>query len=195
MFSRVFGALALLGAFAFEARADNAELQHAQTGALLGYADFEARFMFTVLTSRELDPAAIKAANGEMKRTIEDAKKSVDRTVALLSEAQAKIEPDLKKLRDDLKKAGDQLERFNKDFGEQSKLMKVEEEPSDEIAAPAGSAPKEEGGAQPNWELLKSGAGWLYDDLSVAQADAKKLAAKLAPKLKAPPKPKGTHPE
>lgn len=178
-----------LAAMATPARAQGPELQFAQAGALLAYAEAEVRLLYASLIAREYDPALTKSLIDELKRTLGDAKTRVDRTSALLDEKDAKLEPELLDLREKIKRIEGSLAKLAANIQEQTAPK----------AEPAGleskkTADEDEDDEPPvrDWELLKRGAGWVAVDLEAARGSYAKLTKKLKmPNLVLPPKPKG----
>lgn len=184
-------ALMSLGAGVGQAVAEeqqDATLHHAQSGALLAYAEAEVSLLYSALLAKELDPDLLKATLKELERSLGLAKKSVDRTMLML--ADPKLEPDLKKLLEAVKQAEKQLTALATDIEEQT--GEKEKEPSDHREEEEGE--KEE--PKRDWKILQSGTSWLAADIK----DARALHASNAKKLKGigvktPPKPSGKREE
>jgi hypothetical protein len=178
------GLLALPGA----AHAEDASLHLSQGGALLTYADSEVKLLFTNVSGREFDVDLARALVIELKRTVPDAKKSVDRSSALLSDKQEKVKPDLEALRNSIKTAEDQIGKVESELEKQAAAGKGGDDDGDEDGA------KKVGNL--DWEPLKNAIGWLYNDLGSARALHDKATKKLgAAALKVPVKPKGKRDE
>lgn len=178
--------LALLGSSPGLAHAEDAALHHVQSGALLAYAEAEVKILYAAIAAKEFDPELTKAILKELERTINGAKKSVDRTLSLLTSEDSKGEPELQRFRDLVKGAETQLGKLTTD---------VEEQTAPEEEAKSGPREGEEDeGKEPikrDWELLKTGTGWLYVDLLACLEAQARLIKKLDVKpLAAPPKPR-----
>jgi hypothetical protein len=172
------------------ARAEDPMLHHAHSGALLAYADAEVQVLYNTFLAKEFDPELAKTTLKELERTVNTAKRSVDRTRLMLGD-DSKLEPEFAKLIDVLKRAEKQLSNLNTDVEEQTG-EKEEGEPSDHRGddAPKDEAPKLD------WNLLKNGASWLYADIKEARAMHATVGKKLkGSALKPPPKPAGKREE
>ena len=175
------------------ALAQDAGLYHAQSGTLLTYAETETRVLYAVLTAQEFDVELTRSMVEELKRSIADAKKSVDRSTALLSESQQKLAPDFQKLREGVKAAEDQVVKLAADIQTEVKARASDDDSNEGEPVPEGGAEaaEKEKGPPPNWQLLKDGAGWLAIDLAAARSLHAKLAKSVKmPALAGPPKPK-----
>jgi hypothetical protein len=172
------------------ARAEDAALHNAQAGALLVYADTESKLLFTSVSGREFDIDLARALLVELKRAVPDAKKSVDRSAALLSDKQERIKPDLEALRAAVKSAEDDVQKVD---GELEKQVAAAGKSSEEDDAEGEDGSKKAGNL--DWEPLKGALAWLYADLTTARAAQDRAAKKFALALKTPPKPKGKHDE
>ena len=182
---------AVLGASS-DAFAQGHELHYAQAGALLAYGQSELNLLFAALTAKEFDPKLTKDTVAELERTLNDAKKRVDRATALLPESLEKNQPEMEKLRAAIKQCEDTLAKLGNDITEQTGAP-------EESDVELGSRPEEELDEAPpqrDWELLKRGTGWLAVDLGDARKKYSALARKLKLKsMKSPPKPRGKRPE
>ncbi len=188
----ILSVAAIGAAFAPDARAQGHDLHYAQAGALLAYGQSELNLLYAALTAKEFDPKLTKDTVAELNRALVDAKKRVDRTIALLPESLGKQEPELEKLRTAIKKCEDTLNKLGNDIDEQTGGTSDEEEP--ELGA--RSEELDEAPPQRDWELLKRGTGWLGVDLAAARAQYGKLARRLKLRsMKKPPKPRGKRPE
>lgn len=174
--------LGVLGA-ATTARAEDAHLYHAQSGALLTFAEAEVTIMFNALLAKEFDPELAKTLIKDLERSINDAKRAIDRTRIILGDE--KLEPDLVKILDIVKRAESQVTRLSTNIEEQT--GEKEEEPSDHREEETEEAPKTR-----DWNLLKNDASWLAQDIKDARAAHTAFSKKLksAP-MKAPPKAAG----
>lgn len=176
------------------AQAQDYSLHYIQAGALLDYADTEARILFAAVTAREYDPKVTKETLAELKDALAKAKRNAGRAGTLLPENLSKHEPAVEKLRAEIGKAEEQLVKLATDIDEQTKALFAEESEVE-----LGERTEESGDGEPaktDWELLKKGTGWLGVDIQAAQREHKALARKLAVKsLKFPPKPRGKRPE
>lgn len=178
-----------------EALAQSHDLQYAQAGALLTYAQAELNLLYAALTDKQFDPKLTKDTIDELNRSLQDAKKRIDRTIALLPENKAKAEPDLEKLRAQIKTCQDSLTKLANDIEEQTAAPSDEEGGLGEPKTNDDELPAEEG-AQRDWELLKRGTGWLGVDLAAARKSYARLARKVGVRrIKTPPKPRGKRPE
>jgi hypothetical protein len=179
-----FGSLLAVALFSANvARAEEAHLYHAQSGALLAFADAEVMILFNALLAKEFDPEIVKGLLKDLERSVNDAKRSVDRTRIVLGDE--KLEPEFVKLLDVIKRAESQVTRLSTDIEEQT--GEKEEEPSDHRNDEEPEEPK-----KADWNLLKNDAAWLYQDIKDARAQHATVGKKLkgAP-LKAPPKASG----
>lgn len=179
------------------AQAQDYSLHFAQAGALLDYSNVELRILYAAVTAREYDPKVTKDTVAELKRSLGDAKRHAGRTATLLPEKLAKHEAAVEKLRSAISAAEDQLSKLATDIDEQTKSLFAEDE---EVELGERSADDEgEGGGEAapvNWDLLKSGTGWLGVDIGVAKKQHRKLSSRLKIRsLKAAPKPRGKRPE
>jgi hypothetical protein len=175
-----------LAAFAArDASAQEAHLYHAHSGALLAFADAEATVFYNALLAKEFDPEIAKTLLGDLERAVNDAKRAIDRTRIIL--ADEKLEPDMVKLLDIVKRAESQLGRLNTDVEEQT--GEKEDEPSDHRDDDEG----EDEPKRRDWNLLKNGASWVYQDIKDARAQHAAVGKKIkgAAPLKSPPKPAG----
>ena len=172
------------------ANAQNAGLHHAQSGALLGYADAEIKVLYAALTDRQFDLELVERLIAELDRTVTDAKRSTDRSTDLLDEKQAKLRPELEKIRKLLVAAEKELGMLKSDIeGQVKPFLKQLEGDDDERDGVPEAAP------EPDWERLKAHAGWIASDVGGAAKLHGKLSKKLkGPRLRTPPKPKGAHP-
>ncbi len=181
-----------LGATTSQARAETHGLYFSQAGALLAYADAELKVLYGALTAKEFDPKLTKDTVAELDRTLASAKRSVDRSIALLPESQSKVAPELEKLRTAIKQCEDALNKLGNDITEQTGS-------TEETEAELGARPEENLDEEPpqrDWELLKRGTGWLGVDLKDARGKYGAVARKLRLKsLRSPPKPRGKRPE
>lgn len=180
----VLSALALVAGTAGSARAEDAHLYHAQSGALLTFAEAEITILYNVLLAKEFDPEIVKGLLKDLERSVNDAKRTIDRTRIILGDE--KLEPEFTKMLDIVKKAESQVTRLATDVEEQT--GEKEEAPSDHREEPEEEAPKNR-----DWNLLKNDASWLFQDLKDARAAHAALAKKLkgvAP-MKTPPKATG----
>ena len=171
------------------AQAQDAGLHHAQTNSLLGFASSEVKVLAAALGARQFDLELTQSITKELKRTITDAKKSVDRTSALLDEKQEKLQPKFEALRAILVTAEKQVTKLEKDL-DGSVTPYIEQfldEGSDDL-----ELAKTEKVAEPDWDAIKAHAGWLNIDIGAARKAHGKLSsgAKM-PRLRTPPKPKG----
>lgn len=94
------------------ALAQDAGLHHAQSGALIAYAESEVKVLYAALSAREFDMELTQRMVSELKRSVADAKKSTDRSTDLLSDAQEKLRPQLEKIRADLVAAEKQIQKL-----------------------------------------------------------------------------------
>ena len=174
------------------ARAQDHTLHYVQAGALLTYAQAETRILYAVVSAREFDPKLTKDIIQELRRTVGDAKRRVDRSATLLPEKLAAYEPKIMKLRDAVRQAEDQLTKLANDVDEQTKSLTEEEETELGI-----QEVEDEGGPpQVDWDLLKKGVSWLAKDINDARSDYFRLAKKLKlPSLRSPPKARGKRPD
>lgn len=188
--------MAVMG-LAKPAQAQDHSLHFAQAGALLDYSDAELRILYAAVTAREYDPKVTKETVEELKRALGDAKRYAGRASTLLPEKLAKHEPQVEKLRSAISAAEDQLTKLATDIDEQTKSLTSGDEEV-ELGSRA-EAEDAEGAAEPatvNWDLLKSGTGWLSVDVGEARKMYKGLAGKLGVRsLPAAPKPRGKRPE
>ena len=169
--------------------AEQHELYFHQTGALLNYAEAEVRILYAVLSAKQFDPDLAKKTVAELDRTFAAAKKSTDRATAHLPEKLASNEPALIKLRELIKNSEDQLQRLATDIEEQTAAPEADPDTQDELEE-AASAPTRD------WELLKSGCGWLGVDLKAARSAYSKLVRKLKLRpVRAPKQPRGKRAE
>lgn len=176
------GTLAVV-ASASPAWAQGADLHYAQAGALLSYGEAEIRILYAALSAKEFDPSITKSVVDELNRSLNEAKKRVDRTIPLLEEKDKALEPEMLKLREAIKKCEDELTKLNTDIEEQTGAKGDDEEKKDD---------DDEERPQTDWELLKRGTSWLNVDIGNAKTAYAALAKKMkAPTLVAPPKPKG----
>ncbi len=167
------------------ARAEDAHLYHAQSGALLTFAEAEATIIFNALLAKEFDPELAKTLLKDLERSINDAKRAIDRTRIILGDE--KLEPDLVKLLDIVKRAESQVTRLSTNVEEQT--GEKEEEPSDHRNDDEGEeAPKTR-----DWNLLKNDTAWLAQDIKDARAAHTAFTKKLkgATPMKPPPKAAG----
>src|SRR5688572_27075747 len=87
MIMGTIAALAIAGSGApAQAQEPDATLHHAQSGALLGYAESEVQILYSTFLAKEFDPDLTKATMKELERAIGAAKKSVDRTMLILGD-------------------------------------------------------------------------------------------------------------
>jgi hypothetical protein len=171
------------------ARAEDAALHNAQAGALLTYADTEVKLLFTSVSGREFDLDLARALLVELKRAVPDAKKSVDRSAALLTDKQERLKPDLEALRAAVKAAEDDVQKVDAELEKQVVAAGKAGEDGDDADGEDGT--KKAGNL--DWEPLKGALAWLYADLSSSRTAQERVAKKFGLALKVPPKPKGKH--
>ncbi|MCB9655679.1 MAG: hypothetical protein H6729_16265 [Deltaproteobacteria bacterium] len=186
-----------------EARAQDIDLHFTQVGGQLERADGDLRVLNAGVTAKVFDPALAQAVIKELEAAFGAAKKSTDRSTALLSDAQRKFEPEMLKLREAIKACEDQLRLLATDIDEQTGGA-AEDDGDDDADTPstalsgtddlerAANAPDK---VKADWELLRASTGWLGVDLAAARDKYKRLARRL--KLKPypyPKKPKGKRP-
>jgi hypothetical protein len=172
------------GALSTNARAEDAFLHHAHAGALLAYAEQEVQILYATFLAKEFDPELAKTLLKELERSLNDSKRSVDRTRLILGED--KMEPELTKLLDLVKRAESQLRDLSTDVEEQTGSKEEESDHRDELSDEEKSGPKRD------WGLLKNGASWLYQDIKDARAFHGNVGKKLkGGPLKMPTKPSG----
>lgn len=175
----------VLGASSAPAIAQDAFLHHAQSGALIAYADAEALVLFGALSAKEFDPELVKSLSKEIERSLKDATRAVDRAKVLGSDDKA--EPELNKLLEALKRASDQLEALS---------AKVQGE-TDEKDEPIDHREESDGAKEKahDWSSLKNIASWLAQDIKDARTAHGVAGKKLkGGPLKPPPKPTGKRP-
>lgn len=176
-----------LGAVPSIALAQDAGPHHVRAGARLALADEDTKLLFAVMTAKVFDVELTKTLSADLKKAISEAKSSIFRASALAEDQ--KLEADFKKLQDALKRAEDAQAKLDGDIKSETSGLKFEGDDNEDIEAAAGSKPEE--AKQPNWELLKDGAGALYKEIGEARSIHGKLAKALkTPALKAPPPPK-----
>lgn len=170
------------------AGAEDAVLHHAQSGALLEYADMETQILYATLSAKEFDVELAHSMLKELARTLNDAKRGVDRTRLLVSDE--KLEPELTKVLESVKRAENQLRDLTTDVEEQTGEKEPAHDDHRDELGEAEEPPKRD------WALLKNGTAWLYSDLKEARALHASAGKKLkgAP-LKPPPKPSGKREE
>lgn len=183
----IVGSLVALGAVAFStsARAEDASLYHAESGALLAFADADVTIVYNVLLAKEFDPELAKTLLKDLERSVNDAKRAIDRTRIVLGDE--KLEPEFVKLLDVVKRAESMVTRFTTDVEEQTGSK--EDEPSDHRDDEEGSdTPKHH-----DWNLLKNDAAWLFQDIKDARTMHAAVGKKIkgAAPLKSPPKASG----
>jgi len=177
--------LATMVSFARPALAQEPGLHQLQTEALLAFAEHEVKVLGAAFSAAQFDIELMERMIEEITRTVDAAKRSLDRTSDLLPEDIAKgAAKDVKAVRELLVRAEAEVATLKKETEAQVKpyLQKLEsedEESEGEIAVP-------------DWDALKDHVGWIYLDVSDARKSVGKLS-KLAktPALKPPAKPKG----
>ncbi len=174
--------------FAGAAHAQSSGLHHAQTGALLSFANGEVKVLYAALTDRQFDLELTERLIGELSRAVADAKRSTDRSTDLLDEKQEKLRPNLEKVRAALVSAQKQVDLLKADVEGQVKpfLAQLENDERDEREGEPEPVP------EPDWNTLKGHAGWIAVDLATAIKLHGRLNKKIkVPRLRTPPKPKG----
>ncbi len=167
-----------------DARAEDAVLHHAHSGALLLYSEAEAVILYNSFLAKEFDPDLAKTVLKELERSLNDAKKSIDRTRLVVGDQ--KLEQEFAKLLDIMKRAETQLRDLSTDVEEQT--GQKESEPSDHKDELDG----EEKTTTHDWALLKNEASWLHQDIKDARAFHQMLGKKVkGTPMKPPPKPSG----
>jgi hypothetical protein len=170
-----------------QARAEDAFLHYAQSGALLSYAEAEVQVLYAAFSAKEFDPELAKVLLKELDRSLNDAKKSADRAQVLVGDE--KIEPEFTKLMDLVKRCETQLRDLTNDVEEQTGAKESDEpkdhrddvEPNDDASGP-----------KHDWALLKNGAAWLFQDIKDARAHHAAMGKKLkGGPIKPPAKPSG----
>jgi hypothetical protein len=171
-------------AIAGTARAEEAHLYHAQSGALLAYADAATTIIYNALLAKEFDPEIAKTLIKDLERSVNDAKRTIDRTRIILGDE--KLEPEFTKLLDIVKRAESQVTRFGTDIEEQT--GEKEPEASDHRDDDAEEEPKKH-----DWTLLKNDAAWLFQDIKDARTAHAAVGKKLkgSTPMKTPPKAAG----
>ncbi len=170
------------------ALAQDAALHHARAGAMLAAADEDTKILYAVLNAKVFDVELSKTLLSDLKRAVGEAKSSAFRASQLTEDE--KVGAELAKLDESIRAVEASHQKLDADLKSETKDMKIDEDNPD-IAPAAGSKPAEEGGKQPNWELLKDGVGALYADIGAAKALHVKLGKLVkATALKAPPAPK-----
>jgi hypothetical protein len=183
-------AMTIACALGSEARAEEAYLHHAQSGALLAYAETEMQIIYGTLLSKEFDPELAKTLAKELDRSLSDAKKAVDRTRLVAGED--KLEPDFTKMLDIIRRAEKQLSEFSTDIEEQTGTKEAEPTDHREDLEAAGESKAPKG----DWNLLKRDAAWLNQDIKDARAQHAAIGKKLkGGPLKPLPKPAGKRDE
>ncbi len=165
------------------AHADDAGLYHARAGLMLESADQAVRLFFTALSAKDLDLELSKTALADAKRALAEAKSSLFRASQLVEAKGA--EGDFKKAEEQLSRALESLSKLEGDFKDETANMKLDDENGE------STKDDEEGGKQPDWDLLRGDTSQLHADVAQARGLHGKLskAAKASP-LKAPPPPK-----
>lgn len=171
------------------AAAQNHDLHMAQAGALIDYAKVETRLLYSVMSARVFDLALANASVEELARTLSAAKKSLDRTDALLPESMSGQSPRILKVRDQLVRAERQLEAFKSLLEQETAAMSAEEDEEDEEAE-EGEEPR-----RTDWAGMKTSVAWLAKDVGSVDASYSTLAKSMGIRLKTPPAPRGARPE
>jgi hypothetical protein len=182
--------ISMASLFTVEARAEDAYLHHAHSGSLLAYAESEVAIVYATFLAKEFDPELAKTITKELGRSLNDAKKAVDRTRLVASED--KLEGDFSKLLDILRRSEKQVTDLTTDIEEQTGTKEAEPSDHRDDLESAGERKAKKG----DWTLLKNDAAWLNQDIK----DARALHASIAKKLKGgpvkpPPKPSGKREE
>ncbi|MBK8012595.1 MAG: hypothetical protein IPK13_14690 [Deltaproteobacteria bacterium] len=185
-----------------DAQGQDVDLHFTQVGGQLERADGDLRVLNASVSAKVFDPALAQAVIKELEAAFAAAKKSTDRSTALLSDSQRKFEPEMLKLREAIKACEDQLRLLATDIDEQTGAAgdddgDEEDEPSTALSGTddlerAANAPDK---VKADWALLRASTGWLGVDLSEARDKYKRIARGL--KLKPypyPKKPKGKRP-
>jgi hypothetical protein len=167
------------------ARASEHELYYAQAGAMLDYAGAEVRILYAAVTQRIFDPTITRQASDELERTLEQAKRQVRRTGALLPESMSKHEDAVGALEEQIIGAERQLEKFDTIVEAAITALTADEDELEE-----GEEPPET-----DWAALRSSCAWLAKDIEKAKRTHAGVARRLGMKpLRSPPTPRGERP-
>ncbi len=180
-----------LGVGARSAQAQEHELYFTQAGAMLTYANAEARVLYGVVAHRIFDPQLTKTAAEELGRVITGTKKQIDKTDALLPEKLAKNSAALLKLRESLVSAERELAKFNTTIDLAIERLTVDEDEALDEEDEEGEAPPET-----DWSAIRTRIAWIAKDLGDAKTQYVSLTRRLSPKpLRKVPRVSGKRPE
>jgi hypothetical protein len=169
------------------ADADTLERYVLYAGLHLNFAEAQLRILYSGLSPKTFDGDITEQVLKGIQLSLEEAERSLGRAEMKLDAKHAKWTPKLRELREDIAAASEQLRVLATDVDEQTNGS-GESEGEDALEKAAASEGRD-------FDLLRTTAGWLYEDLTKAEKNYAGVVKTLKLSPPDPPKrPKGTRP-